>query len=315
MVEVKQSMEREIQRHQTSIHLVGAPHDEVDAGTNLPLKVRVSCPSECNLQGTKARIVDDEGAVVKDVDLLSFDGTVNETDDLVVKAPNEPGTYTWTALFLDHESEGVRHEQSSVSFTFMVKPHVISLMVWGMPLPVVIGDRFAVNVGAKCSAGCSLAGRLFEIKDGKGQRVATGKLGEGLLPQSNGIYWSEQELTAPTEEGSYTWVAECPAPELELPHQVIPTRFTFRAVRPPDHIATVEVVDEKTKTPLENASILLNLRRVSTDEYGVAKIGVTKGQHELYVSKHDYARFQTTIEVAGDVTIKAELIPWPEFSG
>ena len=287
----------------------------------MALKVKVSCSSACDLRGKIVKIIA-QGAAVKemDVELTEFDGTANETDEFVVKAPTKPGEYKWTALFLTYESEGVQHEQSSVSFTFTVKPHLISLAAWGMPSPITKGKKFTVKIGAKCSACCSLAGLPFVIDDGKEKRVITGKLGEMLLPQSKGIYWSEQELIAPAEEGLYTWVAECPAPELELPHQVTPTRFTFRTVRPPDHIVTVEVVDKDTKTPIKNASVLLNLRRASTDERGIAKIGVTRGKYELYVSKDrehldDHAEFQTTIEVAGDVTIKAELIFVPDFMG
>ena len=38
---------------------------------------------------------------------------------------------------------------------------------------------------------------------------------------------------------------------------------------------------------------------------------VPKGKYEVYVSKCDYQTFQATVEVAGDVTIKAELLVVP----
>lgn len=52
--------------------------------------------------------------------------------------------------------------------------------------------------------------------------------------------------------------------------------------------------------------------RSSTDEHGIAKIEVTEDKHELYVKMQDYLPFQTTVEVAGDVTVKAELVWCPD---
>ena len=100
--------------------------------------------------------------------------------------------------------------------------------------------------------------------------------------------------------------------DLELQHEVNPKQFTFYTANPPEHVVTVEVVDKHQKIPLKNASILLNLRRASTDEDGMAKIEVSKGEHKLYVSIDHYEPVQTTIEVASDVTVKAELTFCPD---
>jgi len=43
----------------------------------------------------------------------------------------------------------------------------------------------------------------------------------------------------------------------------------------------------------------------------VAKIGVAKGEYALNVAKGNYKTFQTTVKVASDMTIKAELVPDP----
>lgn len=314
-MEMKQNInttEEEIQRHQTSIYVVIAPPAEVDAGIDVPLKVSASCPSKCNLQGSKVRIVDGEGAVVKDVELVSFDREASETDEFIVKVPVEPGSYTWTALFLPYESEEVQHEQSSAPFTFTVKPHLISMATWDIPLPATKGGEFTVMIGAKCSADCSLAGLPFVVRSDEGKQVTTGQLGDEPLPQTSGLYWSEQELVAPDEEGLYTWTVECLASELELPHQVSSSSFRLKTVRPPDRIVTVEVIDKERKTPIKNASVFVHPYRSSTDEHGIAKIEVTEDKHELYVKMQDYLPFQTTVEVAGDVTVKAELVWCPD---
>jgi len=305
-------MESETQQHQTHVQLILAPPDEVDAGMDVTLQVKVSCPEKCDLQGGQARIINEEGAVVKEVDLASFDGEANETDEFIVEMPVGPGSYTWTAVFVPPESEEVQHEQSSAPFTFTVKPHRIATSVWGVPLPVTQGEKFAVKIGAKCSAGCSLAGLPFVVYDDKGKQVTTGELGEVPLPQTSGLLWSEQELVAPDEEGLYTWVVECLASELELPHQVSSGSFRLKTVRPPDHIVTVEVIDKERKTPIKNASVFVHPYRSSTDEHGITEVEVTEDKHELYVKMQDYLPFQTTVEVAGDVTVKAELVWCPD---
>ena len=80
---------------------------------------------------------------------------------------------------------------------------------------------------------------------------------------------------------------------------------------------TVEVIDKDTKTPIKNADVLLHPYRGYTDERGMARLMVPKGEYELYVSKNEYETFQTTVKVASDVAVKAELLvtPVPDDSG
>ena len=85
---------REVQAHETRASMVKAALAEVYAGSDIALKVKVSCPSNCNLQGGKVRIAADAAAVVKEIELVSFDGAANETAEFVVKAPTKPGEYT-----------------------------------------------------------------------------------------------------------------------------------------------------------------------------------------------------------------------------
>jgi predicted class III extradiol MEMO1 family dioxygenase len=99
---------------------------------------------------------------------------------------------------------------------------------------------------------------------------------------------------------------------VELPHEGASYTFAFVTARQPEHVVTVEVIDKDVKTPIKNARILLHphkgyVYRNRTDERGVARVNVPKGEYRLYVLKDDYKDFQTTAEVASDVTIKAEL--------
>jgi hypothetical protein len=189
---------------------------------------------------------------------------------------------------------------------------VITVSVWGVPLPVRKGEEFTVKIGAKCSANCSLAGLAFAVHDHQGNLATRGELGDELLPMTSDLRWSEQKLVAPAEAGLYKWVVECPAPELELPHEVPSASFTFKAVDPPDHVVTVEVIDRDRKTLLKNASIFMHPYRGNTDEQGIGRIEIGKGQHELYVKKQDYVPFQTTVQVDEDVTVRVELMWSPD---
>jgi hypothetical protein len=303
------------QAHEMSISMVKAPPTEVDAGTDMTLKIQVSCSSECDLRGMRVFVADDEGATIEEVGLTEFDGAANETDEFVVRAPSRRGAYTWAAVFPAQEKEGVSHEETSASFPVSVKPHSTSIAVWDVPSPVAVHDKFKIKVGVKCSAGCSLAGRDIEIFDDEAQKVATDALGDTPLPGTSALYWAELQLEAPNLEGYHRWTARFPEPDLELPHGEVSHRFGFAAGRAPECLVTVEVIEQDSSDPVSRAQVLLRPQsgyacRGLTDESGVAMVGVLRGEYMLLVSKgNQYADFKTTIEVSDDLTIKAELAP------
>ena len=301
-----------MQRHETDIQMVLAPSKEVYAATDVPLQVKVCCAEQCDLQGGQVRISNENGDVVQDVKLALFDGQANTTDEFIVKMPVEPGSYTWTALFMPHESKEIEHQSSSVIFDLVVKPHKILISVWGIPSPVIKGQQFLIKVGAKCSAGCSVAGLPYVIENAEHGQVASGKLGDQILPQTSNTYWSEQELDAPPEEGIYRWTAGFETSRLELRHETSPKQFTFYADNPPEHVVTIEVVDKSRNIPVKGASIFLRPRRTSSDEHGIAEIQAAEGEYQLYVSCDHYVPFQATVQVTGNIVIKAELIYNPD---
>lgn len=312
---MKKNMESEesaIQQHPTQIEMVLTPAVEVYAGTDVSLQVKVSCPEKCDLQGSQVGIINEEGVVVHDVVLTAYDEDTNQTDEFMITVPVQPGSYTWTALFLAQEGAEVRHAESAVPFTFSVIPHRIDTSVWGMPRPVMLGGKFAVKVGAKCSAGCSLARLPFAVYDDAGNQVSIGQLGDVPLSQTSGLLWSEQELEAPDAEGLYTWSVQCLVSELALPHQASSTNFTFKTARPPDHTIIVEVVDKDHQRPVKGASVYVHPYRSTTDEKGVASLQVTSGTHELFVKLKDYDDYQTALEVAGDITVQVEMFWVPD---
>jgi len=303
----------EVEVHETSTYMVKPSPPEVDAGADIPLKVEVSCPQGCDLRGSIVSIVVQDGAVAKQVELSEFDGRVNETDEFVVKAAIELGEYTWSAAFLAQDKEGILHEESSTPFSFTVKPHSTSIAVWDVPSPIALNDKFKIKVGVKCSSACKLTDKEIRIYGRKGKKVATVALGGVPWPATSALYWAEVKLEAPGTQGYHRWRVKFRKPDLELPHEEASYHFGFTTARPPEHVVTVEVTDKRTRASIKGARVALHssgaLYRNRTDDGGVARLSVPKGDYTLYASKaREYETFQTTVEITDDVTIKAELL-------
>ena len=286
---------------------------------DMALQVKVTSSSSCDLRGGIVDIVAQD-IVVMQVELTAFDDeAVSSTDKFVLQAPTEPGEYTWTAVFTPQEIEGVLHEPSSGTFSFVVKPHVISLAFWDAPFPAVIDSKFRLKVGARCSAGCKLTGEGIEIYDHQGVMVATGTLGDDPWRDTVAMYWAELELQAPSKEDYYKWQIRCPEFGLKPKHEESVCTFAFRAARPPEHVVTIEVASngKAARPPIRKALVTLYARSTTysgySDDDGVVRLNVPKGEYNLTVIATDHKEWEGTVEVADDVTIKVEMIWCPEF--
>ncbi|AGA69133.1 hypothetical protein Desdi_1644 [Desulfitobacterium dichloroeliminans LMG P-21439] len=299
--------------HKTTIELLNPVPMEVDAGRDLLLRFRVKSLWGSDLLGCKIIIMDALNEVVKEAELALLDGESNETHELWVKAPDRPDEYLWTVLFPAQQKEGLFFEESSLPIPFVIKPHVISLSVWGVPYPVSQGEKFKLNIGAKCSAGCSLAGLPIIIEDDNHQQVTVSQLGEEVLPQTNGTYWTEQEIDAPEDEIIHSWAVQCHTLDLKQQHQINAETFLFRTVKPPEYTVTIEVIDKYNNTPIEGAYVMLGLYKATTDEYGIASLEVAGGMQELYVTKDNFLSSQATVEIIEKTKRRVELEYYPVF--
>lgn len=137
-------------------------------------------------------------------------------------------------------------------------------------------------------------------------------LGDIPWRDTAGLYWAEVEINAPGTEGFFTWEVKFQKPDLELRHEGAAYTFAFRTARPPEHVVTVEVIDKGNKTPIKNADVRLHSRGATygdrTGEDGVAKVEVPQGEYGVDVFAARYVPLEMTAAVAGDVTIKAELL-------
>ncbi len=292
---------------------------EVDAGADLTLKVRVSCPRGDDLTGQRVSVRDQDDKELASAELAEPDDDDDDDEDayvadgIVLKAPRRAGEHTYRVVLPALEMDGISHEETSTEFSFVVKAHAARLNVWGLPSAIVAGERFKLKVGLKCSAGCKLAGKGLTVVDHEGAEIATATLLDDPWPGTSALYFAEAEAEAPGTAGDYKWEVKSaewePEPESvsEFPHAAGSFPFGVKVVPAPDYEVTVEVRDAQKQTPIKGAHVLLHPYRALTDENGVARVKVAKGTYKLHVSGFTYVVYQDTIDVAGDVTTRAEL--------
>lgn len=305
-------MAEETPVHKTNTSMVKVVPAEVPVGGEMALKVRAACSLGCDLRGQLVTITAQDGVRSKEIELTAWDGAAAETGEFVVKAPAQPGDYLWTAQFPACRQQGVVHEESCAPLSFRARPHITSIAAWDMPSPIVLNARFKIKVGVSCSAGCKLTGQKVDVYGHQGARVATGTLGDVPWSDTAALYWAEVELDAPGAEGYYEWGVKFPAPDLELAHQGATAAFAFGTASPPAHLVTVEVIDSETGDPVRKVRVTLHSTgapyRAETDDNGVAKVAVPAGKYRLYVTRRGYRDPEMPVEVAGDLSLKVELV-------
>jgi hypothetical protein len=277
--------------------------DVVDAGAELTLEATVECSPVRDLRGLTLFIA---GAEVCSVELTDFDGAINRTREFVVKAPVAPGEYTWSAVFPPVEEEGISYSQASTPIPFKVKPHTTHIVVWDTPSAVVVGERFRIKVGMKCSSECDLGRRDFGIYDHDGKQVVTSKVSGDRWP-STGLHVAEVELQAPAREGLQTWSVRSIGADNAIPHDEASVSFGIRVVSHPDCRIRVEAIDQASHAPLSGARVVMHPYHAVTDEHGVAEVRAAKGTYQLFVTQTDYLTFGLPVGVTEDMTVIAEL--------
>jgi len=287
--------------------------DEADAGTDITLKVQVTHPRKDSLRTPRVSIRDAEGTELAQAELTKADGDVYASNDIVLSAPRSAGEHVYRAVVLVADKDGAQHEQASTDVRVVVTPHAAELNVWDTPSAVVAGARFKFMVGVRCSAGCCLAGQGLSILDQEGAQRGTATLGNDVWPETDALYVAEIEGEAPPAAGAYQWEVRTAAWDCELPHTADSLAVSVRVVNPPDCEVTVEAVDREKQTPIKGARVIMHPYRAMTDENGVAKVKVTKGNYDILVSASKYLAASTTAEVTADMITRAELDedpPW-----
>jgi hypothetical protein len=305
-------MAKAVRVHHQRACAVEVSPDEVDAGGELTVVVRASCPNGCDLQGQGVSIRDEDGTELGAAELAAAEGGAYATGAVALRAPLDVGEHVWKAMLALVETDGVSHEETSTAFAFSTQAHAANVNVWGVPTAIAVGESFSVKVGIKCSAGCKLAGRRVAVFDHEGAQTAAGHLRDDAWPDTSALYFVELQAEAPRETGDYRWRVEAPESESGVPHATGSSTFAVKVVAAADHVITVEAFDVEKGAPIKGAHVLLHPYRALTDDNGVAKVRVAKGTYRLFVSGFNYIAYENVIDVAGNMAVRAELAAEPE---
>src|SRR3954470_14271982 len=291
--------------HSTAIELREAAPAEVTAGSELMLKIKLTCAADCDLHSLPLTI---KGPG----DTAAEAGQINDSGEVALRIPPKLGPQSFTIAFGPHESDDIRHEPCALSLTVNAIPYGTSLAVWDIPSPIVKGERFTIKVGAKSAANAELTGLEVAVFDNSDKVAAHGRLRDTPWPGTAALYWDEVELTAPTEEGLSKWSVRFAADGLALPHDGTAAEFSAVVSRPPEHRLTVKVIEQKSKEPIADVQVRLGPFRGATDPTGMAEVMMPKGRYDLHVWKTAYEAPAHSIEIKGDLSVEVEAVFVPE---
>jgi hypothetical protein len=101
--------------------------------------------------------------------------------------------------------------------------------------------------------------------------------------------------------------------DVELPHAAGSLPLNVRVVTAPDCEVTIRAVDRENQTPIEYALVVMHPYRAVTDDNGIARVRVARGQYDILVSGSRYLPACASVEVTADLITSAELAadqPW-----
>ena len=207
--------------HPTIVGFGRPPAAEVDIGTDILLKVAVSCPHGCDLRERIVHVIAPDGVIVGESRLVEFAERVNETAEFSCKVPEEVGEYAWTVVFAQDDAEDLVHEKGTLPIGVRTVAHDTSLAVWGVPSPIVMNHPFRIHVGAT-APGCDLRAR---DRNPRRHRRHRAQLSGARRGKTRGLYWTGRpgcSCGGPDDAVSRS------ARELRLPHGGASARFSSK---------------------------------------------------------------------------------------
>jgi hypothetical protein len=294
--------------HAMTIEVIEPAPPEVAAGTTIALKAKVFCPDGCDLTGMPIKVVAVDGALVRTEYELGRDGVA----EITFEAPATADEHVWSMTFGPHEVAGIPHDAVTISVPNRIVPRVTSLAVWSIPSPVVMGENFVIEIGAKSSAGISLAAELVEVRDETGAVVAEASLGETPFSGTKSLYWTRVELTAAAREGLRTWSVEFEPRKPDLPHEGTSTTFSVLVVKPPEHRLTIKVMEKQTSVPIADVQVRVGAYGATTDGLGLAQVDIPGGVYELGIWKVGYEAPARTLRIDNNMLVEVQAVPVAE---
>jgi hypothetical protein len=245
-----------------------------------------------------------------EVELSAFNGVENETEEFTVKTGTSPGTYSWTATYLDATEGKPSHAETTSSVEVDYRPHALSLAVWDIPTPVGEGEAITLKVGAKCNNDCLLAGTVLSVRDGQDGPLTDVTLGTEPWAGSKALYWAEATFEAPTKTGAHTYHVRS---DSQGDHAASQTSFSFFVVQKPSCTLSITLKDQATAAPIPSAYASLHPYTAITDENGLASVPAVPGEGKLNMGAEGYELRQLDIVVTGDAALTLTLTAKPVY--
>jgi hypothetical protein len=284
---------------------------EVPAGTIATVKARVQCPDGHDRTGMAITVTAPDGLAAI-YTLIGHDDGVSETAEIALTAPARVGEHAFRFALPPHEIAGVHYPETALDVPMRVAPQTASLAVWDVSSPAIADTTFVIKVGAKSTADAKLAGCAVEVSDEAGRVAGRGVLCDAPLDGTAALYWTDIELRAPPTEAVATWSVRFEPSELDLPHDVAATSFSFAIVRAPEHLLKVKVVEHATAEPIADVELRLGAYRGTTDRSGLAEIALPKGRYELHAWKVGFDAPPQPVEIAADAFVEIAAVIVPE---
>src|SRR5215469_9145778 len=96
-----------VRLHDQRTYAIEVSPVEVDAGAELTVTIRVSCPHGCDLTGQSVSIRNEDDTELASAELAEPDGGTYVTPPLVLRAPLKVGEHIYRAVFVAQEKDGV----------------------------------------------------------------------------------------------------------------------------------------------------------------------------------------------------------------
>ncbi len=288
---------------------VDVPRDDVDAGGDVNLEVRVTGLSS-DAKRSFVLIRDLAGGELSRAELTTAglaDATAYAQAEITLAAPPRAGEQVWRAVAVSADKQGTLREEASVEFRFTVRPHALDLNVWDLPSAIVAGEPFKFMVGIRCSSACAMSGLDLTITDDQGHQVAVATFAADPWPGTEALYAAGVQAVAPEAAGDHDWRIAATVGNPALPHAAATAQLRCKVVATADCIVTIEVLDAEMQTPIAAARVVMHPYRGTTNAVGLARLHVTKGRYDVLVAGSKYIPLSFSIDVTADVVTRAEL--------
>ena len=215
-------------------------------------------------------------------------------------APNRAGAHSWRAVLPAVAGLAGRERAISEVFTFHVRPHDVSVMVWGINAAVAVGENFSITAGLRCCCGCPLRGRKLQIADQDGNVIQEVATYDHSYPGSEGVYFADVRLTAPPKEGDFVWRVLSAASEEDLSHSGTFSEIPICVAPPPECTVVIKAAGIEGKKPLARATVAMHPFRTQSDSAGIATLRIPKGKYRLLVSAPKHAAESREVDITAD---------------